>query len=207
MNRNMHDIAFQLMADRTRKLEEELEKVKKDARHYERRMKDLELSVGRLSENSQLSADDTTTNKDSGTTYSSSRSSAEHRKRSQSSADKSDTDKTYYSAYSVGTVPWIKQTYGPKAHQIMVKLSDLGIGECKWPMIFDARFSADKLLPQRMLEARFTEADLRRFVMVRHNATKPKNAFGMPLKSTDGSAVGPTKTILPGQKEMIGKLI
>ena len=87
----------------------------------------------------------------------------------------------------------------------MVKLTDLGIGESKWPLIFDARYSADKLLPQRILEARFNEQELAKFVMVRPNATIPKDAHGQPLKGLDGTVLAPVKTVLPMQKEMIGK--
>ena len=56
-----------------------------------------------------------------------------------------------------------------------------------------------------MLEARFTEAELAKFVMVRPNQTRPRDVHGHPLKGPDGAVLGPTKTVLPDQREMISK--
>lgn len=197
---NRNDLMLQLVTDRIRKFEDMVDQVVKNSRKQEKRLKDLEMSIGRLTENSVASADDSAL-------HISGRFPGDKQRPSTSTTEHSDHDETYntrYSSYPVGSVPWIKQTYGSKSHQLMVKLSNLGIGECKWPMIFDARYSAEKLLPQRILEARFTEPELSKFVMVRPNATKPKDAHGQPLKGPDGAVLAPTKTVLPGQKEMIG---
>lgn len=178
-----NNIAMQVMLDQTRQLRTEMQEMKREQRNTTKRLHQLELTIGRLV--------------------------AEDRQPQRSSTDSANA--SFQESVSgrvdgrVGSFTWIRQVYGSQAKRIIDMLNLLNVSEEKWALIFDARFHADKLMAQRLLDARFSEDELANFCMSRPNQTRPKDKFRQPLRAADGSLLAPTKAVLPNQREMLGK--
>jgi hypothetical protein len=193
-----NDLAMQMMVDTTRQLRSDLEQLRKEHRNVVKRMQQFETTLGRVVADGRFAADSTMACQ-------------EVRGRRESVDSNESVVDSNYNRYNpnfpVGTVGWIQDVYGTKAQSIMSRLKALGVKESKWPYLFDARFSADRVMSQRLLDARFSDNELSKFCMSRPNQTRPKDEFRQPLKSSDGSLMAPTKSLLPNQKEMLGTLL
>jgi hypothetical protein len=199
---NATEIAMKLMVQATQSLRSDFDQMKKDQRNCLKRMQQVELTLGKLASNRPHSDDAYSHLTDSSGAF------HEVDRRRRESTDSSNLEPTCSRAnprLSVGSIAWISQTYGANSKAIIRSLQSLGIDQRKWAMLFDARFNADKLLAQRILHARFTDAELANFVMSRPNQTRPRDILKQPLKGPDGNLLAPTKSLLPNQTEMMGK--
>lgn len=208
------DMAMQLMLESTRQLRSDLDSMRREHRAVIKRVQHIEVNFGRLTNertNERSSCDhgvdDRLAASINEALYAEDSTSAEELHRRESAESNMVPRFNRAAPVSpVGSLTWIHNTYGSKAKSIVSRLRDLRVSESKWPYLFDARYSADKAMAQRLLDARFSEDELTCFVMTRPSMTRPRDQFNQPLKGADGSLLPPLKSALPDKKEMLGGL-
>ncbi len=175
--------------------------MKREQRNMIRRMQQFEMSLGRVTSDRSL-PDDALAASITDALNAEGSTSADEARRPRESTDSTSSHVPRFNraapSLPLGSQAWIKQKYKSNATEIIARLQTLHVHKSKWPMLFEARYSADKQLAQLLLQARFTDDQLTTFCMSRPGQSQP-------LKAADGSLLAPAKERLPDKLEMLGK--